>query len=157
MSGCSTHSISFSKWESRRCSIKDNSNKRRQWQYFFHWICCLYSGKKAGCSSVSQPFAAAEPSANVCIAYAMIQASVLRSVINLWNSDIATRPLNCGCEFRPRQFRGEPLEATHRTPVERHWATDSSSVIFRLFNKQHLLQKEQGQSLLLVFFLGWTA
>jgi len=32
--------------------------------------------------------------------YEMIQVSILLSVINLWNSGIATTAHNCGCEFR---------------------------------------------------------
>jgi len=55
-------------------------------------------------------FASAEPSVNVCVAYGTlcIDPSVC----------VATTTLNCGCEFRFRQFRSvlaEPLAATGGT------------------------------------------
>jgi len=55
--------------------------------------------------------------------YAMIQMSILLSVINLLNSGIGTRTQNCGCEFHSRQFQSvlaEPLAATRGTLVEKH-------------------------------------
>jgi len=55
-------------------------------------------------------FAAAELSVNVCVA----RGTVCNDP-NIYN---ATTAQNCGCEFRPRQFRsvsGKPLAATRGT------------------------------------------
>jgi len=81
-------------------------------------------------------FAAGNLSANVWVArgtlHAMIQVSILLSMINLWNNGTPTTAQNCSCEFRPRQFRSvsaEPLTATRGnlrfrvTLVEKHWRT----------------------------------
>jgi len=63
-------------------------------------------------------FAAAEPSANVCVARGKLG--------NDPSVYIATTAKNCGCEFPPRQIRSvsaEPLAANRGTPVEKHWHT----------------------------------
>jgi len=67
-------------------------------------------------------FAAAEPSANVCVAH-----GTLRNGPSVY---IVATAQNCGCEFRPRQFRSisaDSLAATRGNlrfrgiPVEKHW------------------------------------
>jgi len=61
----------------------------------------------------SNLFAAAEPTAYICVAHG-----------TPCNDPSYTTAQNCGCEFRPRQFwsvSAEPLAATRGTSVEKHW------------------------------------
>jgi len=64
-------------------------------------------------------FAAAEPSMNVCVAQ--------RTLCNHPSVCIATTPWNCGCEFRPRQFRSVSAELLAATRGTRTLSRKSST------------------------------
>jgi len=69
-------------------------------------------------------FAAAEPSATVCIVHG--------TLCNHPSFYFATTANSCGCEFRPREFRSvsaEPLAATRGTLTEKHYSNLSCNIL----------------------------